>query len=286
MTEQPRGAAALSGAAEALLWNLYQRACEARRPDAVLADPKAVELVDTIGYPFRERFGDGGLGQWQALRARCFDLAVGRFLGRYPDGTVVALGEGLETQFWRVDNGRVHWVTVDLPETITVRNEVLPASSARQRTLACSALDETWLAEVDPRAGVLVTAQGLLMYFRPEQVHGLISACAARLPGATMVLDGVPPWFSARTMSGQLRTRQGYQAPPMPWALDGAELARLRRLHPGIGGLTELRPPRGRGVLYGGVFPLLRRVPAIRRLGLTGLPIIELSFTRRDRAAP
>ncbi len=278
MTEQPRGAAALSGVPETLLWNLYQRAAEARRPDAVLADPEAVALVETIGYPFRERFGEAGLGQWQALRARCFDLAVGRFLGRHPDGTVVALGEGLETQFWRVDNGRVHWLTVDLPETIAVRSEVLPASSARQRTLACSALDETWLAEVDPGAGVLVTAQGLLMYFQPEQVHGLISACAQRLPGAAMVLDGVPPWFSARTMSGQLRTRQGYQAPPMPWALDAADRARLRRLHPNISGLTELRPPRGRGPLYGGLFPLLRRVPAIRRLGLTGLPVVELSF--------
>ncbi len=53
MTEQPGGAAALSGAAEALLWNLYQRACGARRPDAVLADPKAVELVGyrTFGPP-------------------------------------------------------------------------------------------------------------------------------------------------------------------------------------------------------------------------------------------
>jgi len=263
---------------ETLLWNLYQRAAEARRPDSVLTDPKAAELVEAIDYPFRERFGDGGLGQWQALRARCFDLAVGRFTERHPDGTVVALGEGLETQFWRVDNGRVHWLTVDVPETITLRNEVLPAGSARQRTLACSALDEAWLAEVDPRAGVLVTAQGLLMYFQPEQVHRLVAACAARLPGGSMVLDGVPPWFSARTMSGQMRTRQGYQTPPMPWALDGAELARLRGLHPNICGLTELRPPRGRGPLYGWLYPVLSRVPAIRRLGLTGLPIVELSF--------
>ncbi len=66
-----------------------------------------------------------------------------------------------------MNNGRVHWLTVDLPETIMVRNEVLPAGSARQRTLACSALDEAWLAEVDPGAGVLVTAQGLLRYFQP-----------------------------------------------------------------------------------------------------------------------
>ena len=33
----------------------------------------------------------------------------------HPAGTVVALGEGLETQFWRPDNGRVRWLSVDLP---------------------------------------------------------------------------------------------------------------------------------------------------------------------------
>jgi hypothetical protein len=34
---------------------------------------------------------------------------VRRFLVEHPEGTVVALGEGLETQFWRVDNGLVRW---------------------------------------------------------------------------------------------------------------------------------------------------------------------------------
>jgi O-methyltransferase involved in polyketide biosynthesis len=112
----------LGGVPETLLWTLYHRAVEARRPDAVLHDPRAVELVERIDYPFAQRFGPGGrLGQWQALRARCFDIQVGRFLRRHPDGTVVALGEGLETQLWRVDNGRVRWVSVDLPETIEVR---------------------------------------------------------------------------------------------------------------------------------------------------------------------
>lgn len=277
MTGQHKVSSRLGGVPETLLWNLYQRAAEARRPDAVLRDPRAVALVEAIDYPFRERFGDAGLGQWQALRARCFDLAAGRFLARHPAGTVVALGEGLETQFWRVDNGRVRWLTVDLPETIALRRELLPPESPRQRLLPGSALDESWLAEVDPGDGVLVTAQGLLMYFQPEEVHRLVAACAQRLPGGTLVFDGAPPWFSARTLRGRMRTAQGYQTPPMPWALDAAELARLRAL-PHVAGLAELRPPPGRGTLYGGLFPLLNHLPAIRRLGLTGLPVAQLTF--------
>ena len=55
-----------------------------------------------------------------------FDAAVRRFLGSHPAGTVVALGEGLETQFWRLDNGQVRWLTVDLPETMDLRHRLLP----------------------------------------------------------------------------------------------------------------------------------------------------------------
>lgn len=281
MTESARIEARLGELPETLLWNLYQRAAEARRGDGVLTDPEAVALVDRIGYPFRERFGSTGLGQWQALRARCFDLAVQRFLASHPAGTVVALGEGLETQFWRVDNGQVRWVTVDLPETIGLRRAVLPAESPRQRMIAGSALAADWLDIVtagpaDP-AGILLTAQGLLMYFQPEEVHRLVTTCAARLPGSALVFDGVPRWFSDRTLAGTMRTRQGYQAPPMPWAVDKAELARLRSL-PGVAGLTELRLPRGRGAGFGAVYPVLNRIAAVRRLGVTGLPVMTLRF--------
>ena len=55
---------------ETLLWTLYHRSIEARRPDAILKDPRAVALVDEIDYPFAERFGggEGALSQGQALR--------------------------------------------------------------------------------------------------------------------------------------------------------------------------------------------------------------------------
>jgi O-methyltransferase involved in polyketide biosynthesis len=54
--------------------------------------------------------------------------------------TAVALGEGLETQFWRVDNGRCRWLTVDVPEARQVRERLLergerqPSSRARRST--------------------------------------------------------------------------------------------------------------------------------------------------------
>jgi len=92
---EPRVRVELDRVPETLLWTLYHRAVEARRRDTVLGDRLAVELVERIDFPFVKRFGDGRkLSQWQALRARCFDDAVRRFLAETPTGTVVALVRG------------------------------------------------------------------------------------------------------------------------------------------------------------------------------------------------
>jgi O-methyltransferase involved in polyketide biosynthesis len=259
----------LGGVPETLLWTLYHRAVEARRAEAVLHDPMAVDLVERIDYPFEQRFGTGGLGQWQALRVRCFDHEIRRFLAAHPDGTVVALGEGLETQFWRVDNGRVRWAGVDVPETVAVRARLLP-DAPRRRSVASSALDERWMDDVDVSRGVLVTAQGLLMYFERADVHTLIAACADRFRGGALLFDAMPSWLSTASQRGGVkRGGGGYRPPPWLWGIDAEEERRLAGLHPNLVELRALRLPRGRGVLYGFVLPLVARVPALRRAMLS-----------------
>ena len=268
----------LPGVPETLLWTLYHRASEARRPDAVLHDPKAVELLDTIDFPFARRFGEAtaGWSQWQALRALCFDREVGRFLAAHPDGTVVALGEGLETQFWRVDNGRMQWLSVDFPETIELRRRMLPPPE-RQRLLGCSVLDSRWLGEVGASGSdVLITAQGLLMYLPRDEVHRLLARCAERLPGAAIVFDAVPRWLSERSRRGEVVGAAGYQPPPWTWGVDGAERKALASPGVGLTGMRTVPLPRGRGPLFGFVVPVLSRLPGLR---FAFLSITRASFT-------
>jgi O-methyltransferase involved in polyketide biosynthesis len=254
----------LDGVPETMLLTLWLRACEARRPDAVIDDPRAVELVETIDFPFAQRFGtDTGVsGQWQALRSRVFDAAVRRFQDGCPGGTVVALGDGLETTFWRTDDGRQRWLSVDLPETAEVRRALL-GEDARRRVWAGSALDDAWMDEVADAPGVLLLAQGLLMYLAPDDVRGVFDRAAARYPGAGFVFDTAPRWFAELSRRGLLRVPQtGYVAPPMPWAMDPLERWRLGR-RASIDRLRELHLPAGRGVALGAVYPLLERVPLL-----------------------
>ena len=176
----------LSEIPETLLGNLGRRAAAAR--SGALRDPVAVEIVDRLDYDFADSSGGVRL---HTVRVATFDAAVRRFLGLHPAGTVVALGEGLETQFSRLDNGRVRWLTVDLPETMELRRRLLP-DGPRQSSHSGSALDLGWVDGLSPADPILVTAQGLFPYFQRDQVHGLISGIAQRLPGSVLVFDVVP----------------------------------------------------------------------------------------------
>jgi len=173
----------------------------------------------------------------------------------YADGTVVALGEGLETGFWRVDNGHVNWLTVELPEIVELRRRLLP-EAPNLRTIECSALDDAWMDEVDASGGVLLTAQGLLMYFTGERVHGLIGACRERFPAGGLVFDAIPRWLAERSQRSQLKGPSGYEPPPWLWGIDSSERRRM--------GARRLRPSHGRGVIGGLVLPQLLYVLAIR----------------------
>lgn len=261
----------LAGVAETTLWTLYHRADEARREHRVLDDPKAIEVVRAIDFDFRGRFGrtPAAFGRAIALRAGAFDAQVRAILEVTPDALVVALGEGLETQFWRVDNGRVRWFTVELPQTAAVREAVLPSDPPRRRLFAGSALDQDWLEALGESPGdrVILVAQGLLMYLPPGQVQALISRCAARFPGGAMVFDTVPKWFARCARSGRLRGPGGYVAPPMPWGVTPGPLVDRLRTDPNIVSARIVDPPVTGGVALATALRVRAGLPTLQRFG-------------------
>jgi O-methyltransferase involved in polyketide biosynthesis len=125
-TGRDRVAPNLVGISETMLWSLHNRASEAKRPGGILIDPDSVRIQSAINYDFALHFGDsvGSLG----ARAAEIDRTLRLWLEDHPDGWVVSLGEGLETQSRRVDNGRLRWLSVDLPDAIRLRERFLTPS--------------------------------------------------------------------------------------------------------------------------------------------------------------
>lgn len=184
---------ALAPVAQTSLWTLHHRAAAARRDPPLLTDPAAVELADRCVWPLRTWFGRPNhvAEQYLARRARMYDAATTLFLRRHPGATVITLGEGLETQFWRADNGTAHWLSVDRPEVIELRRAVLP-HGPRQHAVACSVTDPRWTDHAVARPPLFIAAQGLFMYLRPRQAAALIRLCARRFPRSVLLFDTLP----------------------------------------------------------------------------------------------
>ena len=253
----------LTGVSETALLTLRVRANEARRPDSIIDDPIAIELADSIDYDFA-KFGFARR-QDMALRALAYDQRTKRYLVDHPKATVVALAEGLQTSFYRLDAAGIgdqfQWLTVDLPPMIELRRKLLPASE-RVRMCAQSALDFGWMDQVETEHGVFITAEGLLMYLQPDEALSLITECAARFPGGQMMFD-LPPvlfaWWAGRGMRTSLR----YRVPPMPFTLSVSEAANLVNTVPGIRAVHDLPYPAGRGKVFNTLFWTAQRLPPL-----------------------
>jgi O-methyltransferase involved in polyketide biosynthesis len=200
------------------------------------------------------------------------DAALRRLVAVTPDATVVALGEGFETQFWRLDDGRLRWLTLDLPEVVAVRRAVLP-NGPRNRTLAGSVTEAEWTSHVDHERPVIITAQGLLPYFERDAVHRLLIAWARLLPGAWLLFDAVTPHMQALRRRNPLP--DGYDPPDWTWTVDADELGHLRRL-PGVTDLHEV--PQARGDF---LIEVLTRMPGLK----SQLPTVPVFQARLGLAA-
>ena len=95
----------LAGVSETLLIPLWARAAETRGPDPIIQDLMAVGIVEKIDYDF-DKFNSA----WKSrvgvsIRTMILDRAVEKFITRRPGARIINIGAGLDTRFFRVDNG-------------------------------------------------------------------------------------------------------------------------------------------------------------------------------------
>ena len=255
----------LHGIPETMLWPLYNRASEALRTDARLADPKALDIYRAIDYDYEGRFGRADSSH--AARSWMFDAALRSWLATHPRGQVVELGCGLETAYQRLSAegwiGDQSWFCLDLPEAVAIRRRFLPETKAC-RYLERSAFDPAWMAEIDVEKSVFISAQGLFMFFDEAEIRALAAAIFGRFAEAALIFDTVPRWFSKKTTSEKgLWKTPHYRLPPMPWGVNRPEIAPLvKSWHHKIKTVEVAHYAWLRG-FWGVVLPLFSRLPGL-----------------------
>lgn len=199
----------LSDVSVTSLVTLYCRAIESQTAEPILRDEMAIKITGQLN-PMLARSEDRlarslangkvnkNLVVHIALRSRKYDEYTRAFLAQHPNGIVVNLGCGMDTRFFRIDNGQVIFFDLDLPELIAFKRQFVQESD-RYTLIGASVFDDGWMGQV-AQAGhpaVLFLAEGVLMYLEPDPVKALILKLQAHFPGSELVCEVVNSlWLS------------------------------------------------------------------------------------------
>lgn len=178
----------LNGAAETMLQSFYARAQYSLSRKHKFYDAKAVEMVEKIDYDFSKASKDSTMGSGVIARTIVFDELVKKFIDQNPDCTVVNIACGLDTRFYRMDNGRITWYNLDLPETASVREQIYQ-EKGRVSTIGCSVLEDAWVKEIKVRGKMLFIVEGLSMYLTEEENAKMLGIIRDHFENATVLLE-------------------------------------------------------------------------------------------------
>lgn len=178
----------INGNAETMLQSFYARAQYSKSKNHKFYDAKAVETVNKIDYDFSAASEDSAMGKGVIARTVVFDELVKDFIEKNPDCTVVNIACGLDTRFYRVDNGKITWYNLDLPETIEIRNQIF-RESGRVSAIGISALDSSWVNEVKERGKMLFVIEGLSMYLTEKENGQILKIIKDNFDNAYILME-------------------------------------------------------------------------------------------------
>lgn len=213
MTDHLEG---LGGLAATSLLTLHCHALESQSKNPILDDPTAVEMVGKLAPILSKSKNrlfqkmakgkvDKNLIVHVALRARKYDEYIRSFLSRAPDGVVVNIGCGLDTRFHRIDNGKVIFYDLDLPEVINVKKNLLEENE-RYHFIPTSVLEHRWMDPLLVYQGrsFLFMAEGVFMYLERDSVKSLVLKLQSEFPGCELVCEVFNSVWLSKALKGMI----------------------------------------------------------------------------------
>jgi O-methyltransferase involved in polyketide biosynthesis len=213
----------IGGVQKTLLLPLWGRAVETKKPKPRLVDETAVRIIGEIGYDFSTIATGMSVVTQMAWVIRCLhtDRTLRAFLARHPDGTIVNVGCGLDTTFERVDNGRVQWFDLDLPEVIDLRRKFI-GESDRRRFIASSLLDTDWLRSVNVDGPLFFAAMGVLYYIPDPDLRSFLKMIADKVRTSELLFDACSAMGLRIANKRVIRDGGMDESAVLVWALDRA----------------------------------------------------------------
>ena len=180
----------LSGVPETMLQTVYARAKESNGRGAI-HDAKAEELIEKLDYDFSLADKDTAMRSGVIARTIVLDRMTKEWLASHPGAVVVNIACGLDTRCYRM-SGYAHWYNLDLPETMAVREKLLPESGTISQ-ITMSAMED-WGSEIsEQNVPVLIVIEGLTMYLSERNIQRIFTVISSRFSNATVFVETMNP---------------------------------------------------------------------------------------------
>ena len=170
---------------------LAVKANETLRDNPRIRDPKAVEIIKALGIDTAQydRFMSH---EGVIARTIMLDRQLKGIISKAPDTVVVNIGAGFDNRFSRMDNGKIYWFDLDLPDSIAARRKAFEEHE-RVCMIAGNALESDWCAAVREKlAGraskPVFIAEGLFMYLTMDQIRKLLNVLKENFPDGGILI--------------------------------------------------------------------------------------------------
>jgi O-methyltransferase involved in polyketide biosynthesis len=183
----------LSSVQQTLLLPLWSRAKLTKENSPFLKDLIALEIADKIHYDFSriDKYVPYVNHLMNVIRAKIFDETVRQYLIKYPKASVVNLGAGLDTSFFRIDNGLLNWYDIDLPDVMEIRKYFIPETE-RSHIISESIFETKWYTYIPKNTeGLIFICGGVLQYFDKNTVKSFILDLFRQFPKSQIIFDSV-----------------------------------------------------------------------------------------------
>ena len=246
----------LSGVPETMLQTIYARAKESRGRGAI-HDAKAEEIIDRLDYDFSLADKDAAMHSGVIARTIVLDRLTEDFLLKNPGAAVVNIACGLDTRCYRTA-GFTHWYNLDLPETMAVRERLLPENGAISQ-ITMSAMED-WGGQIqEQNVPALVIIEGLTMYLSEADVQKIFAIIARRFPKVTVFVETMNPMVVKRFKE---RSIEGSHA-KFTWGVKNSKA--LAALLPEFRLVGEHSLTEGMAV-FAPIYKVLGKLPAVRNI--------------------
>ena len=246
----------LSGVPETMLQTVYARAKESRGRGAI-HDAKAEEIIEKLDYDFSLADKDTAMRSGVIARTIVLDKLTKSWLAAHSGAVVINIACGLDTRCYRM-SGYAHWYNLDLPETMAVREKLLPESGTISQ-IAMSAMED-WGSKIsEQNVPVLIVIEGLTMYLNAKDVQQIFAVISNRFPKATVFVETMNPMIVKRFKE---RSIEGSHA-KFTWGIKNGKA--LAELLPGFRFMEEHSLTEGMAV-FAPIYKLLDKLPTVRNI--------------------